>query len=129
MGTPAELALVRMGADSQRPLDTRRNYKHAIDCIVRVAKEEGVTTLWRGAIPTVARAAAMNAGLLGVTSESKEQMVKIWGMDPRALDTIFLASFHASFWANAAAMPFDVVKSRIQTMAGSEYSGMVDCAR
>lgn len=50
-------------------------------------------------------------------------------MDPLALSTIFLASFSASFFANAAAMPFDVVKSRIQSAEAGVYGGMVDCAR
>ena len=130
VGTPAELALVRMGADSRLPVAEQRNYKHAVDCVMRVAKEEGVRTLWRGAVPTVGRAAAMNSCLLGVTSETKERLAASYGMDPKAASTVFLSAFNASFFANAAAMPFDVVKSRIQTMTttGPQYTGMLDCA-
>ena len=51
------------------------------------------------------------------------------GMDTKAVPTIFIAALNASFFANAAAMPFDVLKSRIQNMqsgtggAKPQYSG------
>lgn len=37
-----EIALVRMGADSKQPPELRRNYKHVVDCCMRIVKEEGV---------------------------------------------------------------------------------------
>jgi solute carrier family 25 oxoglutarate transporter 11 len=62
IGTPSELALVRMSADNKLPLTERRNYSNVIDCIVRIGKEEGVTKLWRGATPTVLRATFLSSG-------------------------------------------------------------------
>ena len=41
IGTPFDVALVRMQADSMKPLDGRRNYKNVFDAIGRIAREEG----------------------------------------------------------------------------------------
>uniref|UniRef100_A0A3P9DUM0 Solute carrier family 25 member 11 n=1 Tax=Maylandia zebra TaxID=106582 RepID=A0A3P9DUM0_9CICH len=47
VGTPAEVALIRMTADGRLPADQRRGYKNVFNALVRITKEEGVTTLWR----------------------------------------------------------------------------------
>nr|CAD2198712.1 unnamed protein product [Meloidogyne enterolobii] len=51
-GNPMELALVRMTADGRLPINERRNYKNVLDALIRVAREEGIVTLWRGCTPT-----------------------------------------------------------------------------
>jgi solute carrier family 25 oxoglutarate transporter 11 len=71
VGTPSELALVRMSADSKLPAADRRNYRNVLDCLVRIAREEGAKQLWRGATPTVLRATLLASCQLGVTSEAK----------------------------------------------------------
>ena len=65
IGTPSELALVRLSADSKLPPAERRNYANVVDCIVRISKEEGVTNLWRGVTPTVLRATVLSSAQLG----------------------------------------------------------------
>merc|ERR1719429_993150 len=47
VGTPAEVALIRMTSDGSLPVDKRRNYSSVFNAIARIYKEEGVTTLWR----------------------------------------------------------------------------------
>ena len=47
VGTPAELALIRMTADGRLPVEQRRGYRNAFNAIGRIATEEGVLTLWR----------------------------------------------------------------------------------
>ena len=74
IGTPSELALVRMSADNKLPPAERRNYSNVIECIVRISKEEGVTKLWRGGTPTVLRATLLGSAQLGITSEIKEKL-------------------------------------------------------
>lgn len=76
VGTPSELALVRMSADSKRPLAERRNYRNVIDALVRISREEGVLNLWRGATPTVVRATLLGSFQMGVTSECKTRFTK-----------------------------------------------------
>lgn len=60
IGTPCDLALVRMQADSTLPLNERRNYKNVFDAFSRIVSEEGVFSLWYGATPTIARAMSLN---------------------------------------------------------------------
>ncbi|MCI00779.1 mitochondrial-like uncoupling protein 5-like, partial [Trifolium medium] len=48
IGNPADVAMVRMQADGRLPVAQRRNYKSVVDAITRMAKQEGVTSLWRG---------------------------------------------------------------------------------
>lgn len=38
-GNPPDLALVRMQADNQLPVEERRNYKNIIDAFVRISRE------------------------------------------------------------------------------------------
>ena len=47
IGAPCDVALVRMQADSMKPMSQRRNYKGVIDALIRVAKEEGFIKLYR----------------------------------------------------------------------------------
>jgi solute carrier family 25 oxoglutarate transporter 11 len=119
IGTPAELALVRMGADSRLPKAEQRGYKNAVDCVLRIAKEEGVVNLWRGAVPTVARATVLNACQLAIYSEAKETLVVSYPnifTGPTSIPTMFCGSMVSAFVAIGASMPFDVIKSRMQNM-------------
>lgn len=46
IGTPMDVALVRMQSDSMKPKNERRNYKHVIDALRRCAAEEGMGALY-----------------------------------------------------------------------------------
>eukprot|EP01065_Artemidia_motanka_P048096 TRINITY_DN7683_c0_g1_i1.p1 TRINITY_DN7683_c0_g1~~TRINITY_DN7683_c0_g1_i1.p1 ORF type:complete len:322 (+),score=121.42 TRINITY_DN7683_c0_g1_i1:125-967(+) len=137
IGTPSELALVRMGADSRLPLGERRGYNGVANCLSRIAKEEGATALWKGSMPTILRASVLSATVLGTTSELKTQLPSLTGgaLRPGGAETLFLATVFASLAATFTSQPFDVVKSRIQNMPkpapGQEplYRGSLDCAR
>ena len=56
-----DLALIRMMADGRLPVDKRRNYRNVGDALMRVIREEGFLSMWRGCSPTVARAMVLNA--------------------------------------------------------------------
>ncbi len=47
VGTPAEIALIRMTADGRLPPESRRGYKNVFDALIRITREEGIVTLWR----------------------------------------------------------------------------------
>lgn len=119
VGTPSELALVRMGADSKLPKEQQRNYKNVFDCILRVTKEEGVVTLWKGATVTVIRAAVMGSALMGLTSQAKEAIAQRKWLREEGIPIMFWSATAASVVANLFTMPFDVVKSRLQQMPSS----------
>jgi len=42
-----------MSADSRLPEAKRRKYRGVGECILRVARQEGVAALWQGSLPTV----------------------------------------------------------------------------
>mmetsp|Transcript_1952 Transcript_1952/g.2650 ORF Transcript_1952/g.2650 Transcript_1952/m.2650 type:complete len:310 (+) Transcript_1952:51-980(+) len=137
VGTPSELALVRMSADSKLPAKERRHYKSVGDCVLRIVREEGIPQLWRGAPATVLRAMLLSACAMGMTSEIKVKLIaaKIFGDDGQlfhGVPLLFCATLVSSFAANVVANPFDVVKSRMQnqkvgTDGDVKYSSMVDC--
>lgn len=72
IGTPADLALVRIQADRAKPVAQRVGYSGLTDVLRRVAVQEGVPALWRGTAPVVLRAACMNASMLPVSDQVKE---------------------------------------------------------
>ena len=125
LGVPAEVCLVRMSADSKLPPDERRNYKHVVDALQRIAKEEGVASLWGGTAPTVARACLLNAGQLGVYSEAKETLAQRSSLSGMPLQ--FCASVISAFAAVGMSCPADVIKTRVQNQKAGQYSGLMDC--
>lgn len=137
VGTPSEVALVRMSADSKLPVGERRNYTNVVNCLVRIAREEGPTKLWRGATPTVMRATLLSSASLGVTSQAKSMLSESGWFGPGGnmmggLPVMFFSTLLSSFVANIVANPFDVIKSRMQQMpirsdGSAMYKNMGDC--
>lgn len=132
-GTPAELALVRMGADAKLPLHERRGLGvHKI--LGDIIREKGVLAMWNGVGPTVTRAMVLSSVTLAVTSETKARLPTIVpSLSESPSTTMVVSTTHAAFWATVASQPFDVVKSRMQNMVVPEcgvapYSSSMDCA-
>lgn len=114
LGNPADLALIRMQSDGLRPIAERKNYSSVLSALRRIAAEEGITSLWNGCLPTVARAMALNFGQLAFYSESKARFAKVKQFDTymahnadaaRGLAASAVAGFFASFFS----LPFDFV--------------------
>jgi len=135
VGTPSELALVRMSADSKLPPKERRNYQGIGDALSRIANEEGIMGLWTGAKVTVIRAMLLSACVLGIGSEIKLRLLQtgLFEKDGKVLfhglPLLFVATLCSSFCANIVSNPVDVIKSRMQNQAkGDEqkYSGILD---
>ncbi|PIO68472.1 hypothetical protein TELCIR_09741 [Teladorsagia circumcincta] len=115
VGTPAELALIRMTGDGQLPPEQRRNYKNVFDALIRVVKEEGVFTLWRGCAPTVMRAMVVNAAQLATYSQAKQALLETKYVQD-GIFCHFLASMVSGLATTIASMPVDIAKTRIQSM-------------
>ncbi|XP_053610580.1 mitochondrial 2-oxoglutarate/malate carrier protein [Plodia interpunctella] len=117
VGTPAEVALIRMTADGRLPKEQRRNYKNVADALVRIVREEGVLKLWRGATPTVGRAMVVNAAQLSTYSQAREAFVSYV---PDGIALHFCASMVSGLVTTIASMPVDIIKTRIQNAAKGE---------
>ncbi|XP_062196847.1 mitochondrial uncoupling protein 5-like [Phragmites australis] len=133
VGNPADVAMVRMQADGRLPLAERRNYRSVGDAIGRMARDEGVRSLWRGSSLTVNRAMIVTASQLATYDQAKEAILARRGPGADGLATHVAASFTAGIVAAAASNPVDVVKTRMMNMkvapgAPPPYAGAVDCA-
>jgi solute carrier family 25 (mitochondrial oxoglutarate transporter), member 11 len=133
VGNPADVAMVRMQADGRLPLADRRNYRSVGDAIGRMARDEGVRSLWRGSSLTVNRAMIVTASQLATYDQAKEAILARRGPGADGLATHVAASFTAGIVAAAASNPVDVVKTRMMNMkvapgAPPPYAGAVDCA-
>ncbi|XP_010520757.1 PREDICTED: mitochondrial uncoupling protein 4 [Tarenaya hassleriana] len=127
VGNPADVAMVRMQADGRLPAPQRRNYAGVGDAIVRMTKQEGVRSLWRGSALTVNRAMIVTAAQLASYDQIKEAILEK-GLMGDGLGTHVAASFAAGFVAAVASNPVDVVKTRVMNSAAGAYGGAWDCA-
>lgn len=131
IGNPADLALVRLQADNTLPKELKRNYTGVFNAINRIVKEEGILSLWKGSVPTIARAMSLNLGMLSTYDQSKEMLHKYLGEGMR---TNLTASAISGFFAVTLSLPFDFIKTCLQKMKKDPvtnkmpYKNMLDCA-
>merc|ERR1712228_1154853 len=130
-GNPADLALIRMQADSMLPEAERRNYRGVFHALGSIASTDGPLGLFKGAMPTATRAMALNFGMLAFNAQAKELLQ---GAGAPAGIQVFGASAIAGFAASAFSLPFDFVKTQIQKMKPDPvtgempFKGPIDCA-
>jgi dicarboxylate transporter 10 len=125
-GNFADVLNVRMQNDAVLPVHARRNYKHVFDGLVRMTREEGVGSWFRGWLANSSRAAAQTAGQLASYDTIKRQMMRVLDVE----DTMGLqasASFLAGAIAATVTNPIDVVKTRV--MSSSASQGIADVVR
>jgi len=128
-GNPGDLAMVRMQADGKLPLEQRRNYKNIFDAVGKIAKTEGVLSMWRtGVVPNMNRAAIITVGQLAAYDQCKQTLLQVGAKD--GIQTHFSASFMAAFIASVMSNPVDVAKTRLMNQraeaGGPMYTGTVN---
>lgn len=74
IANPLDMALIRFQSDSSLPLAERRNYKNVFDALNKMNKELKFFGMWRGAVPTIVRAMAINSFTLVTYNEVKERL-------------------------------------------------------
>ena len=130
IGNPFDLALVRMQADGCAPESQRRGYKNVLHAVYRIAKEEGLKTLWRGSVPMICRAVAMNTGMLASYDQFKEVLLPYTGS---GMSNNLWASAFTSFICSFTALPFDMMKTKLMNMHMNPvtgeypYKNILDC--
>ncbi|BEI85557.1 hypothetical protein CcaverHIS002_0509580 [Cutaneotrichosporon cavernicola] len=111
-GNPAELIMVRMQADRGKPPADRYNYRNAIQGLYAMAKQEGVTSWYRGLVPNGVRSVLMNASQLGSYDWFKHTILDFKMFQDGPI-VHFLASLGAGTVATTVCSPADVIKSRV----------------
>jgi dicarboxylate transporter 10 len=124
VGTPGDMVNVRMQNDIKLPKDQRRNYKHAIDGMARVVKEEGFPKLFSGVDWATSRAMLMTVGQLCFYDQVKAQLLTT----PYFTDGIathVTASLAAGAIATTMTQPLDVLKTRSMNAKPGEFKGPI----
>uniref|UniRef100_A0A7R9WRN9 Uncharacterized protein n=1 Tax=Craspedostauros australis TaxID=1486917 RepID=A0A7R9WRN9_9STRA len=136
IGTPFDIALVRLQADGMAKPEDRRNYKNVFDALLRTSREEGVGALYKGLAPNILRGMSMNVGMMACYDQAKEIVAGLLNdpmVDGPSLPTRLGASATAGFTAALFSLPFDLVKSRLMAMKPDPvtgempYKGIADC--
>ncbi|WYZ36612.1 hypothetical protein EsH8_II_000118 [Colletotrichum jinshuiense] len=118
-GNAADVLNVRMQQDAALPASERRNYKHALEGMVRMARQEGIMSWFRGVLPNSMRAAAMTASQLASYDTFKGILIRHTPMGDN-LTTHFTASFLAGVMAATVTSPIDVIKTRVMSATTQE---------
>ncbi|KAI8309414.1 hypothetical protein K4K61_001686 [Colletotrichum sp. SAR11_59] len=118
-GNAADVLNVRMQQDAALPAAERRNYNHALEGMLRMAREEGILSWFRGVLPNSMRAAAMTASQLASYDTFKGMLIRHTPMGDN-LTTHFTASFLAGVMAATVTSPIDVIKTRVMSATTQE---------
>lgn len=118
-GNPADVINVRMQHDPALPASQRRNYRNALDGLIRMTREEGPRSLFRGVWPNSLRAVLMTASQLASYDFLKTLLIRKTGMQDDWTAHL-AASIGAGFVATTVCSPVDVVKTRIMSAEGGK---------
>lgn len=116
-GNPGDVLNVRMQSDFAKPPEKRWNYKHALDGLIRMVREEGPASITRGIWPNAARALLMTSSQLASYDMFKQTMIQHFQL-PDNVGTHFLSSLAAGLLATTICSPVDVIKTRIMSTGG-----------
>jgi len=131
VGNPADLALIRMQADSMKPAAERAGYTNVFTTMGKIVAADGAGGLMAGAGPTATRAMALNFGMLAFNASAKD---KLGQAGVTGAPQVFGASAIAGFFASFFSLPFDFVKTMMQKQKPDPvtgellYKSSIDCA-
>ncbi|GMF02654.1 unnamed protein product [Ambrosiozyma monospora] len=124
IGNPSDIVNIRMQNDKTLPKEQQRNYKHAIDGLIKITKDEGVSALLKGLGPNLVRGVLMTASQVVSYDLFKSFLVKNFEFDPTTKTTHFTSSLFAGLVATTVCSPADVLKTRIMSSSGSKQSAV-----
>lgn len=94
--------------------------------IAHLSKTHGVSSLWRGFVPTAWREAIYTAGYLGLAPVFTAKLMRQPGWEESYFASAVVGSCVAGIIANTASHPIDTAKTVVQAdVAGSRYRGML----
>jgi solute carrier family 25 oxoglutarate transporter 11 len=121
IANPLDMALIRFQSDSSLPPAERRNYRNVFDALNKMNKELKFFGMWRGSIPTITRAMAINMFTLVPYNEVKELLQKLTNETKETTFIRLFGSAIAGVSASVGSLPFDNVKTKILKMKPSNF--------
>ncbi len=102
------------------------------DAVLRIVREEGVTTLWRGSVPTMARAMAVNSSQLVTYNTCKEFIRESMKAKEDTASVRLLSSAASGVSVAICSLPFDNIKTKLMSMKANKdgvmpYTGFLNC--
>ncbi|XP_074132698.1 ADP/ATP translocase 4 [Sminthopsis crassicaudata] len=123
---PLDFARTRLGADIGKGPEERQ-FKGLGDCIIKIAKSDGITGLYQGFGVSVQGIIVYRASYFGSYDTIK-------GLLPNPKETPFLLSFLiaqvVTTCSGILSYPFDTVRRRMMMQSGEierQYQGTIDC--
>ncbi|XP_070558897.1 mitochondrial substrate carrier family protein ucpB-like [Ptychodera flava] len=133
IATPTDLIKVRMQAEGKLQSGQSRRYKNTLHGFKDIFQHEGLRGLYRGASPTIQRAAILTATQIPSYDHSKHFLLNAGVMKEGPVLHI-VCSFFAGFMTACTTSPVDVVKTRIMsqqikgvTKGEYKYKNSFDC--
>ncbi|KAI9285744.1 mitochondrial carrier domain-containing protein [Umbelopsis sp. AD052] len=127
-GNPGDVVNVRMQNDGQLPAAQRRNYRNALDGVIRISREEGIASLMRGVGPNVNRAILMTGSQLVSYDVFKDLLLNNVGLSD-GMGVHFGSSLLAGLVATTVCSPVDVIKTRIMSASSAQGVGAVSAMK
>ncbi|XP_016982233.2 mitochondrial dicarboxylate carrier [Drosophila rhopaloa] len=120
-GVPTDLINVRMQTDMKDEPNKRRNYKHVFDGFVRIPREEGWMTLYKGGSVAVLKASLGTCSQIALYDIIKTEVRKNTSVND-GVPLHFLTSLATSIISSTITHPLDVVKTLMMNSRPGEFS-------
>ncbi|XP_016062362.1 PREDICTED: mitochondrial brown fat uncoupling protein 1 [Miniopterus natalensis] len=125
IGQPTEVVKVRLQAQSHLH-GPKPRYTGTYNAYRIIATTEGLTGLWKGTTPNLARNVGINCTELVAYDLMKETLVKNKIL-PDDLPCHFASAVFAGFCATLLSSPMDVVKTRFVNSTPGQYTSVPNC--
>ena len=106
-----------------------KNYNGFLDCAGQVYREGGLRSVFRGTGSAALRDVPGNAAYFAAYEFFKRQLCALEQRDTPSTPSILLAGGMSGVANWVVAIPFDTIKSRIQTAPAGQYSSYADVLR
>ncbi|KAJ0061806.1 hypothetical protein NL108_012471, partial [Boleophthalmus pectinirostris] len=123
---PTDVVKVRFQAQA-RSTGNMKRYSSTLNAYSTIAKEEGISGLWKGTAPNIARNAIVNCSELVTYDFIKDLLLNSTPMTD-TLPCHFVSAFGAGLVTTVIASPVDVVKTRYMNSALGQYGSVLNCA-
>ncbi|KAJ5635814.1 uncharacterized protein N7484_009127 [Penicillium longicatenatum] len=127
IGTPSDIANVRMQNDRSLAVQNRRNYKNVFDAWIQMKRHEGWRAFTQGLWTNCFRSGIMTASQLASYDAFKRLLQSIANTNEERPSIHFSASVLASLVATSISSPMDVI--RTQLMSSSQKKSVLNIVR